>query len=215
MIAPYPKAVATALMCCSVVFSLGAKAQATQPLRTASVDELVQALLAPPAEEAGPISRSFVRTALPDASTNLCAGMQVDRKPDTSGGSQQGSRTLEVVPYAGGQTAGVNLDVRFGNSSDALTAQDQTLLSNLAAAMNHPKLREARFAVAGHTSSTGTDSVNLELSCARALATRKFLQSKRIAAGRLTAYGFGSARPLAGLDSKADANRRVEIRLAP
>ena len=57
---------------------------------------------------------------------------------------------------------------------------------------------------------------HLELSCARAIAVRRYLVGKGVAEARLTAYGFGSVRPLAGEDSAvAAANRRVEVRKAP
>ena len=125
------------------------------------------------------------------------------------------TRTLEVVPYAGDTTPGVNLDVRFATASDKLTAADQQLLDTLAKALKSPELAKDRFAVAGHTDATGDDRLNQELSCARALAVRRYLGGKGIPASRLSAYGFGSTRPLEAGQQESAANRRVEIRKAP
>jgi outer membrane protein OmpA-like peptidoglycan-associated protein len=130
-----------------------------------------------------------------------------------AGGSR--TRSLEVVPYAGDATPGVHLDVRFATGSDRLSRDDVTLLDNLAAALADPRLQDTRFSIAGHTDATGPATLNLELSCARALAVARHLQGRGIGAERMSAYGFGSQRPLT-LERRAAAfNRRVEIRLAP
>ena len=60
------------------------------------------------------------------------------------------ARNLEVVPYAGDTTPGVNLDVRFATASDKLTKADQALLDTLAKALKTADLAKDRFAVAGH-----------------------------------------------------------------
>ena len=136
----------------------------------------------------------------------------------TVAGKQTGAaraRNLEVVPYAGDTTPGVNLDVRFATASDALTKSDQALLDTLAKALKTPDLAKDRFAVAGHTDATGDDRINQELSCARALAVRRYLSGKGVALARLSAYGFGSTRPLEAGQADSSANRRVEIRKAP
>src|SRR5690554_6540285 len=73
----------------------------------------------------------------------------------------------------------------------------------------------AKFAVEGHTDSTGSDRINDPLSEYRANAVKDYLISKGIAANRLTAEGFGSKRPID--DNKTVAgranNRRTEIKL--
>ena len=65
------------------------------------------------------------------------------------------------------------------------------------------------------TDSTGDARLNLELSYARALSVRSYLAGKGVAVARLSAYGFGSSRPLAATAASAGVNRRVEIRKAP
>jgi outer membrane protein OmpA-like peptidoglycan-associated protein len=175
-----------------------------------NVEALVRAL------RSGPATRSFMRTQLPEAGSNLCAG-QTAAAPGATGttGGERLSRNLEVVPYAGDTTPGVNLSVQFAHASDRLTAGDRSLLDKLAAALKDPELAQDRFAVAGHTDITGDARINLELSCARALAVRRYLGTKGVPAQRLTAYGFGSARLVEPGDPAAGSNRRVEIRKAP
>ncbi len=195
----------------SALLSLAAApAMAQQPTATTTVDALVQALSAP---AGGGFTRSFRRTALPDAGSNLCAGQA---QPAAAGGDNRGgTRTLEVVPYAGDTTPGVNLSVQFALGSDKLTAADRALLDTLATALKHPQLAADRFAVAGHTDTSGDTRINLELSCARALAVRSYLAGQGVAPQRISAYGFGSTRLLAEQAPTAPVHRRVEVRKAP
>jgi|GEM_PF-1779162 len=209
-----PRRSATTL--CATVLCLLAGAATTahaqQPPADTSVDALVQAL------SGGPVTRAFRRTQLPEAGSNLCGGQ--DGGPAGSAGPAgtrgvANTRNLEVVPYAGDSTPGVNLSVQFATASDKLTAPDRALLDRLAAALQKPELVQDRFAVAGHTDTTGDARINLELSCARALAVRRYLATKGVAEQRLSAYGFGSARLLAANEPTGGANRRVEVRKAP
>ncbi len=65
----------------------------------------------------------------------------------------------------------------------------------------------------GHTDSIGTENANLVLSVARATAVRQALVERQVPEGRITAVGYGYARPIAPNDSEAGRrlNRRVEI----
>ena len=67
--------------------------------------------------------------------------------------------------------------------------------------------------IQGHTDDTGAESWNMTLSQQRAEAVRAYLIEQGIAAERLTAVGYGYARPL--VDGKTDQarakNRRVEF----
>lgn len=204
----------------ALAWPVAVTAASDEPVSKASVEDLVELL-----SQRLP-DRSFIRTRLPDARTNLCAGQG---GAVAAGGASNGAigaggpgagagsraRSLEVVPYAGDATPGVHLDVRFATGSDRLASEDVALLDNLAGALTDPRLQDARFSIAGHTDATGPAQLNLELSCARALAVARHLQGRGIGAERMSAYGFGSQRPLT-LERRAAAfNRRVEIRLAP
>lgn len=205
------------LLAAAAFWTTAAAAGPEEPVSKASVEDFVELL-----SQRLP-DRSFTRTRLPDARTHLCAGQggaaavggaaAGGGSPGVEGGSR--TRSLEVVPYAGDATPGVHLDVRFATGSDRLSRDDVTLLDNLAAALADPRLQGTRFSIAGHTDATGPAPLNLELSCARALAVARHLQGRGIGADRMSAYGFGSQRPLT-LERRAAAfNRRVEIRLAP
>lgn len=192
---------------CAAVLLAGAgwagPTAAQQPAADTSVDALVQAL------RSGPTTRAFRRTQLPEAGSNLCGGQDGGTRPVST------TRTLEVVPYAGDSTPGVNLAVQFATASDKLTPQDRALLDRLAAALQQPELAQDRFAVAGHTDVTGDVRINLELSCARALAVRRYLASKGVHEDRLSSYGFGSTRLLTDIEATHGQQRRVEVRKAP
>lgn len=159
-------------------------------------------------------TRAFRPTGLPDAGTSLCAG-QGAAAPAAATRGLSSTRTLEVVPYAGDTTPGVNLSVQFALSSDQLTPADRSLLDSLAAALQRPELAQDRFAIAGHTDTRGDARLNLELSCARALAVRRYLGAKGVAGQRLSAYGFGSTRLLPDNSASDAVQRRVEVRKAP
>jgi outer membrane protein OmpA-like peptidoglycan-associated protein len=75
----------------------------------------------------------------------------------------------------------------------------------------HPEVKNLR--IEGHTDSTGSAATNTALSEARAEAVRDYLVTKGVAAERLSAKGFGPARPVADNATAAgrEANRRVEF----
>ncbi|MFO1268069.1 MAG: OmpA family protein [Rubrivivax sp.] len=226
---------AAAALALAAALAAPGPAAAQQPVRQASVESLVAALVGQRRNSGrgsdGTITRSFRRTQLPDASSNLCAGEAAKPARGTAtatataaatatarrGAADSGPtrRNLEVVPYAGDTTPGVNLSVQFATGSDKLGADDRALLDNVAAALKTAALASESFAIAGHTDATGDARINLELSCARALAVRRHLVERGVAETRLSAYGFGSARPLDGGDAAAAGNRRVEVRKAP
>jgi OOP family OmpA-OmpF porin len=67
--------------------------------------------------------------------------------------------------------------------------------------------------IQGHASSEGDAKRNKSLSDLRAKAVMKVLESKGVEAGRMTAKGYGSEKPIA--DNKTEEgkekNRRVEF----
>lgn len=67
--------------------------------------------------------------------------------------------------------------------------------------------------VQGHTDSRGEEAANQRISQARADAVTSYLQSKGVAAGRLTSKGYGETRPIeSNRTSQGRAiNRRVEL----
>ena len=67
--------------------------------------------------------------------------------------------------------------------------------------------------VQGHTDNVGGDDYNQKLSEARAKTVMTWLSAHGVAAGRMTAKGYGKTRPVADNDSDEgrEKNRRVEI----
>lgn len=77
----------------------------------------------------------------------------------------------------------------------------------------HPELS---LSIEGHTSADGTYAANMKLSQARADRVKTYLEGKGIESGRLTARGFGPAKPLNSgrTEKEKAANRRVELKLS-
>lgn len=73
-----------------------------------------------------------------------------------------------------------------------------------------------KLEIEGHTSAEGSRDLNMKLSRERAEAVKKYLESKGVEGGRLTAVGYGPDRPLnEGRTSEEKAkNRRVELKLS-
>ncbi|MDR3393305.1 MAG: OmpA family protein [Sulfuriferula sp.] len=69
--------------------------------------------------------------------------------------------------------------------------------------------------ISGHTDSIGSPKYNMKLSEKRAETVKKYMESKGIAASRMTTKGYGETKPIASNKTKAGRaeNRRVEIEI--
>jgi OOP family OmpA-OmpF porin len=105
--------------------------------------------------------------------------------------------------------------IAFDSGSSKLPESSATLIGRMAEiAATCP---QARIEITGHTDSSGNAAGNLRLSDQRAGAVEAALIVKGVEARRLTAKGFGSARPIATNDTP-DAkarNRRIEVIVRP
>lgn len=106
----------------------------------------------------------------------------------------------------------VSLRVEFDLGTARLATDAAQRLDRLASTLKDPALAGARFLVTGHTDTSGSDAINVPLSCNRAKAVRDHLLSRGFDPARLDAVGFGARRPLDGTPAADAANRRVEIR---
>jgi outer membrane protein OmpA-like peptidoglycan-associated protein len=119
--------------------------------------------------------------------------------------------TVAPVRPASMRRGGYDLMVTFELESAKLTSQARQNLDAFAAALRSPALAKLRFAVEGHTDSSGSPVHNLELSEARAASVVAYLVGHDVQPERLTARGYGEARPRLADPAHPD-NRRVETR---
>ncbi len=106
-------------------------------------------------------------------------------------------------------------DVLFSSNSAQLQPGASRALGEVAELLNDYPDRQV--AIEGHTDAVGSDSYNRELSQQRADSVAAFLRSRGVDPSRLTVRGLGESMPVAsnGEDAGRQANRRVEIVLAP
>jgi outer membrane protein OmpA-like peptidoglycan-associated protein len=120
---------------------------------------------------------------------------------------------LSPVPVTGSPSPAAMLEIplQFELNSTRLTPDNVVVLDVLAQALNDPALIGGTFQIEGHTDATGTAEENHKLSKARAQAVKAYLELRGVAGARLTAVGYGNARPLPGLNSTDPQHRRVII----
>ena len=106
-------------------------------------------------------------------------------------------------------------EVLFETGKASLLPTARQRLEGVATALNLQPERSIR--IEGHTDSTGSRSLNQELSERRADVVRRFLIERGVAASRVTSEGRGEAEPIADNRSPEGRanNRRVEIILGP
>jgi outer membrane protein OmpA-like peptidoglycan-associated protein len=101
--------------------------------------------------------------------------------------------------------------VLFDIASDKIRAEsDPTLNEVLGLMQAQPALN---LEISGHTDSVGNEAYNLDLSKRRAQSVVAWLTAKGVAAGRLTAAGYGKTQPVAdnATPQGRALNRRVEL----
>ena len=75
--------------------------------------------------------------------------------------------------------------------------------------------QSVQIEISGHTDSQGRETMNEQLSQARADAVLNAIMARRVLTSNLTARGYGESQPIADNDTDAgrEANRRIEFRL--
>ena len=110
------------------------------------------------------------------------------------------------------QTEEVALEIKFASNSAVITEQHFAEIEKAAIFLN--KYSEVNTVIEGHTDDRGNDAYNTNLSKARAEAVMTVLIERfGIEANRVSALGYGEARPIESNDTKAGrlANRRVVV----
>jgi outer membrane protein OmpA-like peptidoglycan-associated protein len=125
--------------------------------------------------------------------------------------------TIAGTPENGGCPA-INFksqNIQFVSGSSTLTAGSKTELDKLVKIMNQ-EYPDIKIAIEGHTDNTGKPEKNQELSGKRAESVKTYLVSKKVAAERLSATGFGADQPIADNSTAAGKakNRRVNFKVS-
>lgn len=103
--------------------------------------------------------------------------------------------------------------VHFDTDRSSLRSDSYTQLKELLEYLQRHE--DIRVEIGGHTDNAGTEAHNLKLSQDRANTIRTYLLAKGIAAGRVTAKGYGASQPVAD-NATAEGrqlNRRTEVRI--
>jgi OOP family OmpA-OmpF porin len=103
--------------------------------------------------------------------------------------------------------------ITFDPGSTEINEAAGAVLDQIAAVL--PDCLEVRMEIGGHTDAQGGETMNLNLSQARADAVLNGLLARGILTSNLTAQGYGESQPIADNDTEAgrEENRRIEFRL--
>ncbi|SMH40818.1 OmpA family protein [Maritimibacter sp. HL-12] len=123
-----------------------------------------------------------------------------DFEPSKAACTRAARETVEAAP------------IRFVTGSAELDPVSLATVNDVAGII-HLCTRDAgmRVVIGGHTDAEGDDATNYALSLARARAVRDALAARGIAAGRMTAMGYGETEPVADNDTEEGRaqNRRT------
>ncbi|QHS10927.1 OmpA family protein [Sinimarinibacterium sp. NLF-5-8] len=131
----------------------------------------------------------------------------LDRCPNTPAGFKVDEQGCVIEK----QTVAVLNSVSFEFNSSRLTADAKQSLARVVEGLKGQQSMTVE--IAGHTDAIGSVAANQKVSQQRANAVREYLIGQGIAGSRLTAKGYGKAKPIASNDT-ADGraeNRRVEF----
>ena len=133
-----------------------------------------------------------------------------DRCPHTPAGVKVDEEGCQVL-FEQAKKSLILEGVNFATGKAELTPESQAILDGVAESLVAND--EIKVQVGGHTDNTGSAAVNKRLSAARAETVRQYLESKGVAADRLTARGFGpeQADRVEQDGGGRSQNRRVEL----
>ena len=155
---------------------------------------------------------STTRGAIIGAVLGGAAGAVIGHQMD-----QQAKEIGDRIPGATVERVGEGIAVTFASGilfpydSDVLLPAARTNLDELANSLN--RYPNSSVMIVGHTDSDGTDSYNQGLSERRARSASAYLQSRGVAASRISAVGRGETEPVASnaAEEGKARNRRVEV----
>lgn len=201
----------TQLLSSLLILSMGATACSTMSQRDrgavigAGTGAVVGGVIG---NQTGSTARGAIIGAVIGGAAGAVIGHQMDQQAKEIGDRIPGATVTRVgegiaVTFASG--------ILFPYDSDVLLPAARTNLDELANSLN--KYPGSSVTIVGHTDSDGTDAYNMGLSQRRAAAASAYLQTRGVAASRITALGRGETEPIASnatAEGKA-LNRRVEV----
>lgn len=125
----------------------------------------------------------------------------------------KGTGEERVRPPLSAEEKEAFVSIHFDFDKSDIRADARPILEKIATYLKeHPKVR---IAIEGNCDEWGTEEYNMALGERRALATRRYLVSLGISAGRLNTVSFGEENPAdLGHDEAAwQANRRCEFKI--
>ena len=203
-----------------------APAPTTSPTRT--VDDYVCAFAGECGKQtstddsiAAPDTKGF-RLSAPEARDNAAPSRATSGTTSKGGRATAGTANTQRTARRGGPNAPVraasqsrrmDLRVSFLLGSAELTPQAQEEAKVFARALLLPELASRNFRIEGHTDSSGSRALNLDLSKRRAQSVADYLAGLGVQSSRLQVRGYGPDRPLPGHRPSSPENRRVEAQL--
>ena len=146
------------------------------------------------------------------AGAGAIIGHQMDKKAAELA-ELENAKVETVTDYNGLEAIKVTFEsgILFPTNGTTLSKTSKEELGEFASKMSD--FKETDISIFGHTDNTGTAEVNERISTQRANAVATYLQSKGIAADRITTMGMSYNEPVADnatAEGRAQ-NRRVEI----
>ncbi len=140
-------------------------------------------------------------------------GWQVKDAMFVSSGPALAGAALEAQTDVNKELVGKIIEFDTGQATIRQGASGTAILEKVAEIFS--RYPDLAFEVAGYTDNRGNPAGNLKLSQARAAAVKAWLASKGIAAGRMTAAGYGDQQPVADNTTPEgqQRNRRIEFHL--
>lgn len=107
----------------------------------------------------------------------------------------------------------VGRKLNFEPGSSTIDANGASILDDIAEVLK--SCGDIKIEIGGYTDSQGRETMNQQLSQARANAVLDALRARRIITSNYTAVGYGEANPIAdnSTEEGREANRRIEFRL--
>jgi len=163
-------------------------------------------------EEAGPEATQ----GCPDREGDLVPDFR-DRCPDDPRPADEDPSVSDGCPkrvFYSGKAITITDTVQFDTGRSTIKSASFELLDEVAAVFTaNPWIQKVE--VGGHTDSDGSEAANSRLSQARATAVMDYLVKKGVSPERLTAMGYGEAKPIAPNRTPVGKakNRRVEFQI--